>query len=88
MATCGSCEAGLSGCASVKQGGYRYRYYRCSTAQLRGKAACKQPMVRTYELEDQMTAYLCGMVLPAECLGDVVDELRQRKGRVSDSHRS
>ena len=79
VATCGSCEAGLSGCASVKEGRYRYRYYRCSTAQRRGRAACRQPMVQADVFEDQIAAYVGGMRLPPEYLGEIMDELRVRR---------
>jgi site-specific DNA recombinase len=79
VGVCGTCGAPLSGCASVKAGRYRYRYYRCSTAHRRGRAACQQPMVQAGVLEDQIAAYVGGMRLPPEYLGEVVAELRQRR---------
>ncbi|HLE03574.1 MAG TPA: recombinase family protein, partial [Anaerolineales bacterium] len=85
---CGSCGAALSGCASVKEGRYRYRYYRCSTAHRRGRAACKQPMVQANVFEDQIAAYVGGMRLPPEYLGAIMEELRLRHRSVSvDSSR-
>ena len=80
-ARCAFCGEGLTGCSQKIAGRYRYEYYRCSTAQRRGRHACRQPMVRTPVLEDQLAAYLGGMTLPEELLADVVDELRQRRGR-------
>ena len=79
-ATCSRCGAGLSGCASVKQGRYRYRYYRCSTAHRRGRAACAQPMVQADIFEGQIAAYVGGMRLPPEYLGEIMEELRLRHG--------
>ena len=76
--TCGFCGAGLSGCASVKMGRHRYRYYRCSTAHRRGREACEQPMVREDVFETQIAAYIVGMRLPPEYLGEVMDELGRR----------
>ncbi len=84
---CGFCGAGLSGCASVKEGRYRYRYYRCSTAHRRGREACAQPMVQADVFEDQIAAYVGGMRLPSEYLGEIIEELRlrHRAGSVDSS---
>src|SRR3990172_11261744 len=57
---------------------HRYGYYRCSTAHRRGREACEQPMVREDVFETQIAAYIVGMRLPPEYLGEVMDELRRR----------
>src|SRR3970282_2228118 len=59
-------------------GRHRYRYYRCSTAHRRGREACEQPMVREDVFETQIAAYIVGMRLPPEYLGEVMDELGRR----------
>ena len=80
VATCGYCSTSLVGMTrSQKSDRYRYSWYRCSTAHRRGKHACKQPMVRTHLLEDQIASYVGGMRLPPEYLGEVVAELRSRQ---------
>ena len=85
VAICGHCEAPMLGCAVIVEKRWRYRYVRCSTAQRRGRDACRQPMVRAELLEDRVAAYVGGMRLPPEYLGEVVTELRRRqRGRVAD----
>ncbi len=84
VATCGSCNAPLLGAATVT-GPYRYRHMRCSTAQRRGKEACRQKMVRAEILEAHLGAYVTGMHLPPEYLGAVVEELRRRQGTTIDA---
>lgn len=79
VAACGACGAPLLGCASIVLGKYRYRHMRCSTAQRQGREACPQPMVRAEVLEAQIAAYVGGMRLPPEYLGEVVAELRRRQ---------
>lgn len=75
IATCGYDGTPLLGTKGGKQG---RRYMRCSTAQRRGKAACRQPMVQADLLEAQIGAYVTSMRLPPEYLGEVVAELRRR----------
>ena len=85
VAVCHACGAPMLGCAVTVDRRWRYRYVRCSTAQRRGRDACRQPMVRAELLEDQVAAYVGGMRLPPEYLGEVVAELRRRqRGRVAD----
>ncbi len=79
VAVCGSCDGSMLGSASRSAGKYRYRHMRCSTAQRRGKDACPQPMVRAEVLEGQIAAYVGGMRLSPEYLGEVVAELRRRQ---------
>jgi site-specific DNA recombinase len=80
VAVCHACGAPMLGCAITVDRRWRYRYVRCSTAQRRGRDACRQPMVRAELLEDQVAAYVGGMRLPPEYLGEVVAELRRRQG--------
>ncbi len=47
---------------------------------LQGRQACEQPMVSAELVEAQIATYVGGMRLPPECLGEVVAELRQRRG--------
>jgi site-specific DNA recombinase len=86
VAVCHACGAPMLGSAVTVDRRWRYRYLRCSTAQRRGRDACRQPMVRAERLEDQVAAYIGGMRLPPEYLGEVVAELRrrQRRGHVAD----
>jgi site-specific DNA recombinase len=85
VAICGHCSTSLVGLTRSQQSDrYRYEWYRCSTAHRRGKDACEQPMVRTQGLEEQVAAYVGGMRLPPEYLGEVVAELRRRRERPSD----
>jgi len=67
-ARCAFCGEGLTGCSQKIEGRYRYEYYRCSTAQRRGRHACGQPMIRTPVFETQIAAYIVGMRLPPEYL--------------------
>ena len=60
------------------------RSMRCATTHKRGRAACEQPMVRAELLEAQIAAYVGGMRLPPEYVGQVVTELRQRHHAVED----
>ena len=83
VAICSSYKAPMLGSATIVAGKYRYRHMRCSTAQRRGKEACRQPMVRAEVLEGQLAAYLGDMRLPPEYLGAVVEELRQRRKAVA-----
>ncbi len=75
-AICGFDAAPLLGVKATSAG---QPYMRCSTAQRRGKEACRQPMVRAHILEDQVASYIGGMRLPPEYLGEVVAELRRRR---------
>ena len=84
VAVCGACGSSLLGCAVTVEKRWRYRYMRCSIAQRQGRDACVQPMVRAERLEDQIAAYVGGMRLPPEYLGEVVAELRRRRPRASD----
>lgn len=79
VAECHACGAPMLGCAVIVEKRWRYRYVRCSTAARRGRDACRQPMVRAERLEDQVAAYVGGMRLPPEYLGEVVAELRRRR---------
>ena len=82
VAECHACGAPMLGCAVIVEKRWRYRYVRCSTAARRGRDACRQPMVRAERLEDQVAAYVGGMRLPPEYLGEVVAELRRRQRAV------
>ena len=73
----------MMGCASIVERKYRYRHMRCSTTQRRGRQACSQRMVRAELLEAQVAAYVGGMRLPPEYLGEVVAELRRRQRTAS-----
>lgn len=85
VAVCGHCSTSMVGLTRSQQSDrYRYSWYRCSTAHRRGKDACEQPMVRTHVVEDQVAAYIGGMKLPPEYLGEVVADLRRRRERPSD----
>ncbi len=79
VAVCGYDWAPLLG---FKGGSRNLPYMRCSTAQRRGKDACEQPMVRSDILEAQITAYVGGMRLPSDYLGEIVADLRQRNKSV------
>jgi site-specific DNA recombinase len=76
VAICGYDAAPLVGVKSTNRG---ERYMRCSTAHRQGRHACRQPMVRAELLEDQVAAYVGGMRLSVEYLGEVVAELRSRR---------
>ena len=79
VALCGACGSPMLGCGVTVKKRWRYRYMRCSVAQRQGRHACVQPMVRAEPLEAQLAAYVGGMRLPAEYLGEVVAELRRRR---------
>jgi site-specific DNA recombinase len=85
VAVCGACGSSMLGSPVTVQGRWRYRYMRCSIAQRQGRDACVQPMVRAERLEDQIAAYVGGMRLPAEYLGEVVAELRRRRHHAPDA---
>ncbi|MCH8995322.1 MAG: recombinase family protein [Chloroflexi bacterium] len=76
IAVCGYDAAPMLG---LRASSDRQRYVRCSTAQRQGRDACQQPMVRAEVLEGQVAAYVGGMRLPPEYLGEVVAELRRRR---------
>lgn len=65
------------------QAGRKLRYLRCTTANRYGREACSQPMVRNELLEGQLAAYVSGMRLPADALGQIVTELRRQSHPVS-----
>ena len=61
LAFCSACGTPLVGTTGGKS---RIRYMSCQTAQRLGKDACRQRMVRAEVLEEQVAAYISGMVLP------------------------
>ncbi len=82
IAVCASDGAGMVGTQANKKG---RRYMRCSTAQRHGRDACPQRMVQADVLEAQIGAYVSGMKLPPQYLGEVISELRRRIARPDDS---
>lgn len=82
---CGSCGGRYLGTATTKEGRWRYRYMRCTTAQRQGRDACGESMVVADVLEEQVRSYVAGMRLEAEDLGLVVAELRRRRQRPESS---
>ena len=81
VAHCAHCAAPFVGLTATNRA---MRYMRCATTHKRGRAACEQPMVRAELLEAQIAAYVGGMRLPPEYVGQVVTELRQRHHAVED----
>ena len=69
IARCAHCGSAMVGARSSKRPS---RYMRCARAQRLGRDACAQRMVPAAVFEEQVGAYLGGMVLPDEWAGAIV----------------
>ena len=69
IARCAHCGSAMVGVRSSKRPS---RYMRCGRAQRLGRDACAQRMVPAAVFEEQVGAYLGGMVLPDEWAGAIV----------------
>ena len=81
-AVCGECGAPLSGGTGGKNA---TRYMRCSTAARNGKRACPQKMVLAGLLEEQIGAYVSGMLLDAADVEAVTAQIARRQAAADPS---
>jgi len=81
LVRCARCGAAMTP-ASTRKGGVEYRYYRCTTRDKQGKAACGAPQIAAGRLEEQVVGLLGDAVARRKLAAKVTDRAGKRLGQL------